>query len=97
MDVTLPSIDQREKLTNTRATDFFYMELPRQFQPLAYRPMPDPNGAPRSLQRERRNVVVRVRDCRMTKIQACIFGMQTQQDVSYSDMLAVKKFGTLNV
>ena len=49
------------------------------------------NEALRSLQHERRNVVVRVRGCRMTKIYRntglSFCGMQIQQAIRFNDML----------
>ena len=47
--------------------------------------MPASNGAARSLQEERRSEAVRVRGSRMTKTQAYLDGMQTQQGVRSSD------------
>lgn len=55
------------------------IDLRRQSQPLAYRRMLTSNETPRSLQHERHNLVTRVRGCRMTEIQAYLYGMQTQQ------------------
>ena len=68
----------------------FNVEFRRQCQPLVYRPMPASIGAPRVLQHERHNVVVRVRGCRMTKIQAYLHKMQTQQGVRFCDMLVIQ-------
>ena len=69
----------------------FNIEIRRQHQPLACRMMPAPKGNPRSLQHARRNVVVRVRGCRTTKIQAHLYGMRTQQYGLFCDTLLVKK------
>lgn len=50
------------------------------------------NGTPRYLKRERRNVVVRVWGCKMTKIQAYLYrGWKYKQEVSFSGMLVLKK------
>ena len=53
--------------------------------------MPGSNGTPRSLQHERRNVVVRVRGCRMNTLRH-IYGVQTQQGARFSDVLLVQKY-----
>ena len=53
----------------------------RQCQPLVFPPIQASNGALRSVKHERRNVVIRVRGCRMTKIPEQLYPMQTQQDV----------------
>ena len=45
------------------------IELWRQWQPLVFPPIQASDGALRSVKHERRNVVIRVRGCRMTKIQ----------------------------
>ena len=47
----------------------FGIELWRQWQPLIFPPIQARNGALRSIKHERRNVVVRVRGCKMNKIQ----------------------------
>ena len=41
---------------------------------------------------ERRNVVIRVRGCRMANIQEKLYGVQTQQGVLLSDLLVVQFF-----
>ena len=69
----------------------FSIELWRQCQPLIFPPIQASNGALRSVKHERRNVVIRVRGCRMTNIQKELYGMQTQQGVLWSDMLVVQK------
>ena len=45
----------------------FGIEIWRQWQPLIFPPIQASNGALRSIKHERRNVVIRVRDCKMTK------------------------------
>ena len=63
----------------------------RQCQPLVVPRIQYFDGALRSVKHERRNVVVRVRGCRMTRIQEYIFGMQAQQGVLWSELLVVQK------
>ena len=48
---------------------FFSIELWRQWQPIIFPPIQASNGAPRSIEHERCNVVIRVRCCKMPKIQ----------------------------
>ena len=47
----------------------FSIELWREWQPLIFPPIQASDGALRSVKHERRNVVIQVRGCRMTKIQ----------------------------
>ena len=54
--------------------------------------MPASNGTPRSVQHGRRNVVIRVRGCRLTKIQEYACVLQTQQGARFSNMLIVEKY-----
>ena len=51
------------------APPLFSIELGRQLQPLIFPPIQAPNGTLRSVKHERRNRVIRVRGCKMTKIQ----------------------------
>ena len=46
----------------------FSIGLWRQCQPFVFPPIQSSNGALRSVKHERRNVVIRVRGCRMTKV-----------------------------
>ena len=55
-------------------------------------PIQASNGALRSAKHERRNVVIRVRGCRMANIQEKLYGVQTQQGVLLSDLLVVQFF-----
>ena len=80
-------------LKNVRvlAPPTFSIERWRQWQPLTFPPIQASDGAPRSVKHERRNVVNRVRDCRVTKIQEWLYGMQIQQGVLLSNLLPVQK------
>ena len=69
----------------------FSIELHRQWQPLIFQPIQASNGALRSVKHEHRNVVIRIRGCRMTTTQQQLYGMQTQQGVLLSDLLVVQK------
>ena len=53
-------------------------------------PIQASNGALRSMKHEHRNVVIRVRGCKMTKLQEELYWMQTQQGVLLSDSLVVQ-------
>ena len=53
-------------------------------------PIPTDACPQRTVAHERRNVVLRVRGCSMTKIQAQLHGMQTQQGILFRDPLVVK-------
>ena len=68
----------------------FRIELWRQWQPLMFPPIQASGGALRSVKHERRKVVLRLRSCRMVKIQAQLDGMQTR-GVLFRDLLVVQK------
>ena len=78
-------------LKNVRvlAPTMFSIELWRQWQPLMFPPI-QASGGLRSVKHERRNVVIRVRGCRMTKFPEQLYGMQTQRGVLLSDLLVVQ-------
>ena len=69
----------------------FGIEPWRQWQPLIFPPIQASNGALCYIKHERRNVVIWVRGCKMTKIQEYLYGMQTQQGVLLSDLLVAQK------
>ena len=50
-----------------------------------------------AVKHERCNVVLWVRGGKMTKVQAQLYGMQTQQGVLFRDILVVKKKMRVNV
>ena len=68
----------------------FSIELWRQWQPLRFLPIQASDGALRCVKHERRNVVIRVRGCRMAKIQEQLYRTQTQQGVLSSNLLVVQ-------
>ena len=68
----------------------FNIELWRQWQPLIFPPIQASDGALRSVKHERRNVVIRFRGCRMTKIQEYLYRMHAQQGLLLSDLLVVQ-------
>ena len=68
----------------------FGIELWPQLQPLMFLPIQASDGALRSVKHERRNVVIRVRGCRMTKVQEYLYGMHTQQGLLLSTILVVQ-------
>ena len=72
----------------------FSVEVRRQRQPLTFRPMPASNGVKKHA---RHNVVIRVRGCRMTKIQAQLYGMRAQQGVLFRGLLVVENNIGVNV
>ena len=90
--ITPPSIGQLEKRASTRATDVVltlnfgcngnHLYFHR-FKPLREACVPESTSAA--------TYVIRVRGCRMTKIQQQRHAMQTQQDVLSSDSLAAQK------
>ena len=61
-----------------------------EWQPPIFPPIQASNGALSSVKHEHRNVVIRVRGCRMTIIQEWRYGMQTQ-GVLLGDLLVVQK------
>ncbi|CAN0405943.1 unnamed protein product, partial [Laminaria digitata] len=69
----------------------FNIKLRRQCQPLILPPIQASIRAPRSVEHERSNVVIRVRGRRMTKMQEWLCRVQTQQGVLFSDVLVVQK------
>ena len=73
------------------APPLFSIEIWRRCQPLMFPPIQVSNGALRSVKHERRNVVLRVRGCKMTKSREELYGMQTQQGVLLSDLLVEPK------
>ena len=93
-----PKMSIRHLLVNMRNVRvlpppmLFSSELWRQWQPFIFPPIEASNGALRSAKHERRNVVIRVRGCRMANIQEKLYGVQTQQGVLLSDLLVVQFF-----
>ena len=67
--ITPPFIGQLEKRTSFAPPMLFSIELWRQWQPLTFPPIRASDRALRSVEHERRHVVIRVRGCRMTKTQ----------------------------
>ena len=80
-------------LKNVRvlAPPLFSIEMWRRWQPLMFPPIQVSNGALRSVKHERRNVVIRVRGCKMTESREELYGMHTQQGVLLSDLLVEQK------
>ena len=70
----------------------FNVELRRQRRPLASRPMPPRTRNDRKARATQRSVIpgIRLRGCRMIKIQAQLYGMQTQQGVLFRDLLVAQ-------
>ena len=82
------------KLKNVRVLappTLFGIDNLRQGRPLTFPPIQPSNGSLRSIKPERRNVVVRARGCKISKLRNSVTGYKHKQGALLSHLLVVQK------